>query len=210
MPIYKLLSQKFCHDIASPLNVLGLVINAQKIDNDDLSHAQQSYEYMVSLLNMYRALSARSPQANAIEKAMSIVRELCNYKRVKYGACVDSAPDSGVPYLIDDSTLPCSIETEADIGKVLCCIYWAAASHLCANDSFVVKQRSQRCFEIQLTTAKEIHGDKILMPRAASGEGEPSGDAPLYLLKALLDKHSATIDVTATPDEKVHTIVVKL
>lgn len=81
--IITLLGAKFCHDIASPLNALGLILEILDTnDQKNLLFAKQSKTSLVNCLNFYRLLFSYHKSETLFEKAIQWIKQECRNKKI--------------------------------------------------------------------------------------------------------------------------------
>ncbi|MDR1208269.1 MAG: hypothetical protein LBJ89_02865 [Holosporales bacterium] len=167
--VYQLLGAKFCHDIATPLNALGLTLEMLPADKSILLLTQQAHKALVNLLNLYRILFAEySPPLAVVTK---VIHQICDQKQINYANKI-----------MRD-------ENRVDIGKIITCLFFHILPRLNANNSLLIEQLPD-----QSTSDKDIYkvscefstypADIMLK---ITPNNNNSKNAPVILLNYLLD-----------------------
>lgn len=80
--IYHKLFLKFLHDIATPVNSIGLILETLSIEfePENLELCTKSHNNLVNLLKIYRKLAWQSDEK--IEKTIEIIEKICQEKNV--------------------------------------------------------------------------------------------------------------------------------
>lgn len=80
----QLLGAKFCHDIASNINALGLILEmeADQPDAQNMHFAKQSHSALITLLDFYRILFGYRTETNFFTKVQKWIQHDSNRKNL--------------------------------------------------------------------------------------------------------------------------------
>lgn len=169
MSAYQLLGAKFCHDIATPINALGLTLEMLPTDESVFPLTQQAYEALVNLLNLYRILFARvSPPLAAVTK---VIYQTCDQKHINYAIKI-----------VRD-------ENYSDMGKIITCLFFHILPRLSAKDSLFIEQipETSPSTRNSYKVVCELSLYPVEMTLAIMPNDNSSKNAPAILLNRLLD-----------------------
>ncbi|MDR1907593.1 MAG: hypothetical protein LBQ43_01895 [Holosporales bacterium] len=218
MLVYQLLAERFCHDISSPINALGLTLEMLSSDKSAYHLAQLSYLSTVNLLGLYRVLFACKPQSDAVEKSTSIIRNICTQKDVRCSINIKRFSEeipSPVHDIIEEQSDNNQVEGaknlahlsranvydfETDIGKALVCILYLCLPYTAPGDSVEIKQSSTFCYEMTCHTSKNprVRESLAAAPEEKDLSQKSSNDVVPVLLKLLLSKWQLSVDINGS------------
>ncbi len=83
--VFQALGARFCHDLASPIGALGLMLEAHKtnfIPADDLALLQQNQASLTCLLEFYRIFFTTRPLQRLFVRSVDVLKKACSLKKV--------------------------------------------------------------------------------------------------------------------------------
>lgn len=179
---YQLLAAKFCHDLASPINAMGLILEMIEEDNYDYSHiklAQQNQTTLVNILNLYRIFFAYRSQQDLFAKSISTIKALCLEKEVSF-------------------TLSLLDSTVSDkIGKISACLFYIFYGLLQKNDSISLIESKYQNYTFNFLTKKNLPYQNLLeiLNSPSPTTTYPSPTSLHFFLKYILDIHHQKLNI---------------
>jgi hypothetical protein len=184
VPIYQILGARLCHDFATPVNALGLIL--ENLDEPVVPLTQQVYEAAVSLLNLYRTLFTMNPAP--LPATIKAVQGACTQKRVDFSAKIQQTEERG------------------NIGKIITCLALAVVPILRRGSSLHIEQIYEHLVPLRNTYKITGIAPRSIMDVAsainASNLPENSRNAPIILLQNLLAEESFSVTIDFTERDK--------
>ena len=105
--VYNLLLSRMCHDMASPINAIGILFEMLAEDSSskqELKLAKQSHDQLVDILTFYRILLSYRDNSHNFQKAISYISSYCRKNEVLFENKITG-------------------EQSDNIGKIVACIF---------------------------------------------------------------------------------------
>lgn len=96
--IYQLLAARFCHDLASPINAAGLLLETES-GSEMQELAQRNHAMLTNILQVYRLLFAHQEDKSLLERAVNVVERIYNAQGVPNKISIKKNPDNSRPPL---------------------------------------------------------------------------------------------------------------
>lgn len=156
--VYQLLATRFCHDLASPINAAGLLLEAG-LEGETQSLAQHNHANLVSILRLYRLMFSYRPNEDILGRVLEAIREACCLQRVESDIRI-ADPDS------PEKEIPSSLL------KALVVVFYGLMPHLSEHDGICLVSgredgRQEAVSERPLDAAENWQGSEDLwFPKA--------------------------------------------
>jgi hypothetical protein len=114
--IFQFLARKFCHDLATPINSIGLILSGLHESKnyfhrtEDLHFLEKGYESLVSLLSLYRILLSNDDPS--FGKVLEFIQYICRNNNILY----EILDETEEPALIKDEEIT-KTATKLDVSR---------------------------------------------------------------------------------------------
>lgn len=184
--VYQLLAARFCHDLASPINASGLLLEFCG-DAETQAMAQQNQDTLVNLLQLYRILFAYREGQDLFSKASAVIQKACQLK----GASLE--------IVAGEETQESRDVPSDEMGKILVCLFYSLAGVLREGDRVILAEGHEAevsqseaggtpCFHLIWETSHPL--PTLSLPPQAK---EPSSQEALELFLAFLIRNAGAV-----------------
>ncbi|MDR2464584.1 MAG: hypothetical protein LBD36_03195 [Holosporales bacterium] len=144
--VYQLLAARFCHDLASPINTIGLLLETSC---DDTVLAKQNYALLVDLLNLYRIFFSYDQQEKFLEKTCTVIQSICSRKKVQFKLNINKNTNNKNTH-------------DTGLSKIIACIFYIFIQTAVANDIFFIEETTDFNYELIFLNSRDFFYKELL------------------------------------------------